>query len=167
MKRGKEHAICLSISVRAAEVLAHFNPVFDQQGARCPSEFYWHSNKSWVYLTERKRPIDAQSSDCNCPVWFLSGPAEQCVHSRVDPTFWSLCLKAHFRALPLTHQSLFCTCQIPDILLGAGMCLLATPCGHQAYVKTLSQKPPSLDSKQMVAVLPYTFGLIKVQSKAN
>lgn len=33
MKRGKEHAICSSISVRAVEILAHFNPVFDQQGA--------------------------------------------------------------------------------------------------------------------------------------
>lgn len=29
----KEHAICLGISVRAAEILAHVNPVFDQQGA--------------------------------------------------------------------------------------------------------------------------------------
>ena len=33
MKRGKEQAICLSISIRAAEILAHFNPVFNQQGA--------------------------------------------------------------------------------------------------------------------------------------
>lgn len=68
--------------------------------------------------------------------------------------FQSLCLKKHFRALPLTHQRLFCTWQIPDILLGAGICLLATPCGHQAYVKTLPQKRPSLDSKQMAAICP-------------
>lgn len=156
MKRGKECVICWVSVVRAAETLADFNPVFPQQEAVQDAQVSFVSTVIRTeYIPQKKRrPIRVQSSDCDRPVWFLSGSAEQYVHSREDPGLQSLCFKEHFTAMSLTHQSWFCTWQIPDILPGAVICSLATPCGHQAYVKTLSQKPPSLRSKETAAVWP-------------
>lgn len=45
--------------------------------------------------------------------------------SRVGQVFQSLSFQEHFRTLPLTHQSCFCTWQTADILLGASTCIPA------------------------------------------
>lgn len=89
-------------------------------------------------------------ADWNCPVWFLSKPAEQYVHSRVDLMFQSLRFEEQFRAHLLTDQSWFCTWQIPDILLGAGISLLAhtTPCGHQLMSRHFHKHLPAWTSSR-------------------
>lgn len=113
--------------------------------------------KTWVHLN-RKRPRRAQSSGCNCPACFPSRAAELHVPSRVDQAFQSLCFQEHFRTLPLTHQSWFCTWQTADILLGASTCIPPSPC-------SLVSRQSHTNLPACAAICPTC--LTKVQSKAN